>query len=544
MRLHLHRFWRAALTLAILAAALLHVLGVHEWGLLQLADQRLYDARLRLFMPGTLDERIVIVDVDEASMAELGQWPWSRDRMAAFTREVLLRQRASVIGFDAVFAETERASADGDARFAAALQGRAAVLGYYLTGDRQGRQNGVLPAPFAPLLPAQDSPALLRWDGYGASISPLAAAAAQGFFNAQVDSDGIVRAVPLVAAVEGGWRESLALAVTRLHLRGAVAAMPLNTAPAVASAASAALAASPAAAFATAAPVLLWAGDPLVLQGVRLSADDLPGMQASAPLAADGTALVPYRGPGGVHGGSFRYYSAADVLRGRLPEGMLAGRIVLLGFTAPGLMDLRATPLGAVYPGVEVHANLISGLLDGRIPARPDYGPLQDAALLLFCGLLLAHWLPKLGVAGALALGLGLMGALVALNFWLYAAFALALPLAAKLFALLMLLLLNMGYGYFIETRARRRLIDLFGTYVPPELVQRMASQPELYTMRAETREITVMFCDLRGFTSLSETMPPLQLQALLNRIFTRLTQVIRKHESTIDKYIIGRAHV
>ena len=90
MRLHLHCFWRAALILAILAAALLHVLGVHEWGLLQLADQRLYDARLRLFMPGTLDERIVIVDVDEASMAELGQWPWSRDRMAAFTREVLL----------------------------------------------------------------------------------------------------------------------------------------------------------------------------------------------------------------------------------------------------------------------------------------------------------------------------------------------------------------------------------------------------------------------------------------------------------------------
>ena len=226
------------------------------------------------------------------------------------------------------------------------------------------------------------------------------------------------------------------------------------------------------------------------------------------------------------------------MLRGSLPEGALAGRIVLLGFTAPGLMDLRATPVSAVYPGVEVHANLISGMLDDRVPARPDYAPVLDAALLLASGLLLALLLPALGVAGALALGLGLAAALAALNFWLYAAQGLALPLAAQLFVVMALLMLNLGYGYFIESRARRRLIDLFGTYVPPELVQRMASQPELYTMRAEAREITVMFCDMRGFTSLSETMAPLQLQALLNRIFTRLTQVIREHEGTIDKYM------
>ena len=187
---------------------------------------------------------------------------------------------------------------------------------------------------------------------------------------------------------------------------------------------------------------------------------------------------------------------------------------------------------------MEVHANLISGMLDGRVPARPGYAPVLDAALLLASGLLLALLLPALGVAGALALGLGLAAALAALNFWLYAAQGLALPLAAQLFVVMALLMLNLGYGYFIESRARRRLIDLFGTYVPPELVQRMASQPELYTMRAEAREITVMFCDMRGFTSLSETMAPLQLQALLNRIFTRLTQVIREHEGTIDKYM------
>ena len=518
MRLPFHRFWRMALALAVLALSLLHALGVHESDLLTLADQRLYDARLRLFMPATLDERVVIVDVDEASLAELGQWPWPRERMAELVEEVLRRQRASVIGFDAVFAEAGRGSEESDARFAAALQGRPAVLGYYLTSDRQGRRSGALPAPIAPLLAAQDTPALMLWDGYGASIAKLASAAPQGFFNALVDSDGIVRSVPLVAAVDGGWRESLALAVVRQYLYGGAAQASSRALPA---------------------PALQWAGEPPLLQGLRLPhTRGGPGQALQVPLTASGAALAPYRGPGGARGGSFRYYPAADVLRGSLPEGALAGRIVLLGFTAPGLMDLRATPVSAVYPGVEVHANLISGMLDGRVPARPGYAPVLDAALLLASGLLLALLLPALGVAGALALGLGLAAALAALNFWLYAAQGLALPLAAQLFVVMALLMLNLGYGYFIESRARRRLIDLFGTYVPPELVQRMASQPELYTMRAEAREITVMFCDMRGFTSLSETMAPLQLQALLNRIFTRLTQVIREHEGTIDKYM------
>ncbi|MGP1426515.1 MAG: CHASE2 domain-containing protein, partial [Ottowia sp.] len=157
MRLPFHRFWRMALALAVLALALLHALGVHESDLLTLADQRLYDARLRLFMPATLDERVVIVDVDEASLAELGQWPWPRERMAELVEEVLRSQRASVIGFDAVFAEAGRGSEESDARFAAALQGRPAVLGYYLTSDRQGRRSGALPAPIAPLLAAQDT---------------------------------------------------------------------------------------------------------------------------------------------------------------------------------------------------------------------------------------------------------------------------------------------------------------------------------------------------------------------------------------------------
>ena len=235
--------------------------------------------------------------------------------MATLVREMLGRQRASALGFDAVFAEVDRSSATGDAEFARALRGRPAVLGYYITSDLQGRRSGALPAALPGL--AGITPGMTYWDGYTASIAPLAAAAPQGFFNTRVDADGIVRSVPMLAVMDGQWHESLALAVLRQHGR-----------------------------YAPAHPLLVDGA----LQGLQLDAAPAkvlgasPAVALRVPLTVRGDALVPYRGPGGVSGGSFRYYSAAAVLAGRLPEGALAGRIALLGFTAPGLMDLRATP--------------------------------------------------------------------------------------------------------------------------------------------------------------------------------------------------------
>ena len=194
MRLSLHGLLRKALILLVLAFTLAHALGLRQWEPLLALENYLHDVRLRLFMPRTLDERIVIIDVDEASMAELGQWPWPRERMAALVREVLGRQRASALGFDAVFAEVDRSSPTGDAEFARALRGRPAVLGYYITSDLQGRRSGALPAALPGL--AGITPGMTYWDGYTASIALLAAAAPQGFFNTRVDADGIVRSVP------------------------------------------------------------------------------------------------------------------------------------------------------------------------------------------------------------------------------------------------------------------------------------------------------------------------------------------------------------
>jgi adenylate cyclase len=248
--------------------------------------------------------------------------------------------------------------------------------------------------------------------------------------------------------------------------------------------------------------------------------------------------LVPYRGPGGPRGGSFTYISAADVLAGRLPMGQLSNKIVLVGTTAPGLLDLRVTPVGETYPGVETHANLIVGLLDGGLINKPDYALGYEIIVLVSAGLVLALALPLLSAGRAVALSAGVVAAVVGLNFWLYLGHGLVLPLASTLVMAALAFALNMSYGYLVESRTKRELAQLFGTYVPPELVDEMVKHPDRYSMTATTRELTVLFCDMRGFTQLSETMEPTQLQALLNTVFSRLTTVIRNHRGTIDKYM------
>jgi adenylate cyclase len=216
----------------------------------------------------------------------------------------------------------------------------------------------------------------------------------------------------------------------------------------------------------------------------------------------------------------------------------LKDKIVLLGTTAPGLVDLRVTPVGETYPGVETHANVISGLLDGKVLVKPDYAVGYDVVMLVLAGLTLAIALPLLSASRAMMLSGGVVFALVAFNFWMYSSFGLVLPLASALTMAVSAFALNMSYGYFVESRSKRELANLFGTYVPPELVDEMVKNPDSYSMKASNKELTVMFCDMRGFTKMSEQMEPLQLQELLNGVFSRLTSLIRANRGTIDKYM------
>jgi adenylate cyclase len=272
-----------------------------------------------------------------------------------------------------------------------------------------------------------------------------------------------------------------------------------------------------------------------LLAHVRLTGG---GRNVTVPMDARGQVLIPFRGAGGAGGGSFRYVSAVDVVTGKLPAGDLAGKLVLIGTTAAGLLDLRVTPLGATYPGVELHANLLSGLLDGHLPVKPDYALGYEIVMLLFSGLVLLFWLPRLRPSRSIVLCLVVLAVVVGCNFALYAFEGLVLPLAANVSMVLIAFALSMSYGYFFESRSRENLATLFGTYVPPELVGGMVGESGEYPMQAAHQELTVMFCDMRGFTKLSEQLQPLQLQALLNDVFTRLSREIRSHEGTIDKFM------
>lgn len=505
---------RIAVSLLPLLLALGHATGLLTIGVVQSLDNIIYDAKLRWTMPKTLDPRIVIVDIDEKSLAEAGRWPWHREKLAALMQELLQVQQVKAIGFDLVFAEGDE-KVDADAQFAQSLQQQNVVLGYYFTSDREARNSGILPKPVIRQSNLNGKKILTTvWDGYGSNIASLAAVAPQaGFFNAIADDDGSVRSTPLLAEYKGDYYESLGLALYRA-VTGYSSVSPGFTAKSASN----------------------------NMDSVKLTKNaetDLTHMQIQTIKVDDRAAvLVPYRGLGGARGGSFQYISASDVLAKRFQPAHLRGKIILIGSSAPGLQDLRITPVGQTYPGVETHANVLSSMLDGKSIYKPDYALGVEAALLLLVGLALAFALPALTATSALGFSLAMLLVPTALNLFLFGEHGMVFPLATLLLLSFMAYMLNMSYGYFIESRAKRELTQLFGSYVPPQLVDEMVKDPSNHTMKATNKEMTVMFCDLRGFTQLAENMEPTQLQHLLNDVFSRLTQVIIARRGTIDKYM------
>ncbi|HYG32807.1 MAG TPA: adenylate/guanylate cyclase domain-containing protein, partial [Methylophilaceae bacterium] len=227
-----------------------------------------------------------------------------------------------------------------------------------------------------------------------------------------------------------------------------------------------------------------------------------------------------------------------DVLDGKVAPEKLKDRIVLVGTTAPGLMDLRATPVQHIYPGVEVHANVIAGILDQNIKERPAYVLGAEFLILLLAGLLLAFLLPALSPVWATVLATTMLVSGLTFNLLMWESANLVLPLAPFLLLVATIYVLNMSYGFFIESRGKRQLAGLFGQYVPPELVDEMAKDPSAFSLEGESREMTVLFSDVRGFTTISEGLDPKQLTQLMNEFLTPMTHIIHHARGTIDKYM------
>jgi adenylate cyclase len=540
----LHKAWsrygaRWALGLVLTLAAALYTNGTWHSHAIERQDTLVADLRMRLEGPAP-DRRIVIVDIDPKSLAAVGRFPWSRDVMAHLVDQLAGRYGARAIGFDVSFPEPDTSSGyavlerlarrelrdvpgmaaklaalrpelDYDGRFAQALAGRPVVLGYNVSPILA---KGVLPTPAFTVadLGGRQLDAY-RAPGYEANIARLQAAArGAGSFTVAPDADGVVRTVPLLQRIGNGYYPSLGLATAAVYL-GATAIRPDFGDEAVSGQDGAA------------------GADAIVLT--------VPQGRRAIPVGDGLTTVVQFRGPGGPQGGTFRYVSAVDVLQGRVPTPVLKDAIVLVGTTAPGLQDLRSTPVNGDYPGVEVHANVIKSILDGRFKSRPDYATAIEFFQVLVAGTLLALLLPALAPLPAVLASGAVFAAVVGFNGFLYREMDWAVDMVICLLLVALLFVVNVAWGYLFEYRKGRALVSRFGEYVAPELVAQMAENPQAYTMEGESRELSVMFVDVRGFTTISEGLAPKALREYINRYLTAMSEDIRaSHQGTLDKYI------
>jgi adenylate cyclase len=527
---------RIVLGLAITLFFIGHAARIYEVGFIHQLDNIFYDARLRLTMPGEGDRRIVILDIDEKSLGEIGRWPWSRNVMARLMDKLFDQYGVAVVAFDVVWAERDpssglqtldalaqkdlrdnpafqsayqqlRSRLDYDGMFAASIKGRPVVLGYYLSSEEKAVRANAIPGPVLPkgTFAARAIP-FTQWKGYTGNLPVYVANAANaGHINPIIDGDGVVRRVPMLAELDGAYYEAFSLAVVRtlLALEDKERKFP---------------------------PV-----EP------GFPADGYGGMEwlqvgpLKIPVDENAAALVPYQGKKF----SFLYLSLADVLADRVKPEQLKGKLALIGATAPGLQDLRSTPVESVYPGVEVHANLIAGMINRALKSKPGYILGAEVAFLLVGGVVLSFLIPRLSALWATAAALAGATSIAGFNLLVWTEADLVLPLAASILMIAFIYTMDMAYGYFVESRSKRQFRELFGQYVPPELVDRMAADPEKYNMEPKAAELTILFADVRGFAGISETLKPEELREYINEYLTDMSGIIRaKHNGTLDKYI------
>lgn len=526
---------RVSLSFAVLLVFLAHAIGLMRIGFIDQMENIAYDTHLKRTMPNTRDDSVVIVDIDEVSLEAEGRWPWPRNKLALLVEQLFDRYEVALVGFDIVFAEPDESSGlnvledladsalkgndafnsqlqvirpqlDYDGIFAETISRYPVVLGYYFNigGALETTRSGALPEPlFGKSVFQGKHVRFLGATGFGGNLAELTTSAlSAGHFSQQPDSDGVVRRVPMLIEFEDNFYASLSLEMVRQVLKAEDVRPVFEP------------------------PLFKTRGYP-GLEWLRVG-------DVSVPVDRNVKTLVPYRGGKG----SFTYVPAAQVLHGVADKDALAGRIVLVGTSAPGLLDLRAAPMDEAYPGVEVHANLVAGMLNGEVKQFPEYALGAEVILLIITGvgmILAGALLSPLNTTLFTAIGIVLY---IAFNHLVWTSGNLVLPLASGILMVLIMFVIHMSYGYFVETRGKRQITGLFGQYVPPELVDEMAKAPTEYSLEAENRELTVLFSDVRGFTTLSEGLSPADLSALMNSFLTPMTEIIHHSRGTIDKYM------
>lgn len=484
-----------------------------------------FDIRLE----ATLENRktgfadIVIVDLDEPTMDAIG-WPWPKKRLADLVY-ALADAGAVVVVFDVIFADAERNSAkevaavldlndhpakqdieklieemDGDRAFMNSFDSTDVMFSYILHQSAEIKR-GILPThEIVSDLPVDQRFSITKYDGYESSLPMFhEASVGEGFMNSSPDADGFLRRSSLILRYNNKLFPSLSLEAARLYALADEIKVKTRK-----------------------------AGNLVNVEGVII------GNQL-IPTDAEGRVLIPYRGPQR----SFPYISAIDILNNDFDTSLFESAIVLVGTSAIGLADLRSTPVGVQYPGVEVHANVIEGLLDPSIlKYRPDWWEALVSIYILVSGLILALLMPLLGPAMMAIIGFAAMAGTIAANVWLWNSANIALPMTSSILLVLFLMMYNIGTGFFAENKRRQQIKGIFNQYVPPAHIDKMLDDPTSVTMEGERKELSVLFSDIRSFTTISEKLSANELKVMLNRYFDPITETIFYHNGTIDKYV------
>jgi adenylate cyclase len=459
---------------------------------------------------------VVIVDIDEDSLRSLGQWPWPRTLVADLI-ERLNRLGAVAIAFDILFPEQDRLSpnlavqtfrnVDEDTKTKLRnLPSNDDVLADVLKKSRVVLgQSGILqttpPAESAPqtgiATRGPDPSALLvTFPGLLRNVPVLEqAAAGRGVLSIRNERDGIVRRVPLVVRAGGIIAPALTLDMLRVVTNSGA---------------------------------ILISADAAGIQSVAI-----PGLVI--PTDAAGQLWIHF----GPHD-PIRYVSAKDVIEGRLAPDKVAGKLILIGTSAVGLLDIKTTPLDPAIPGVEIHAQILETVLSRAVLSHPNWATVAELGIAVVAGLTLSLLAPALG-AGTLLVLFGAT-ALIAtgLSWYLFTTSGILLDISFPLLASFLIYVTLEFIGYMREQKDRRRIRSAFGQYLSPALVEQLAQSPEKLVLGGEARTMTVMFSDVRGFTTISETYKhdPQGLTQLMNRFLTPMTNAIIERKGTIDKYM------
>ena len=460
---------------------------------------------------------VVIVDIDEDTLAAQGQWPWPRDLIADMTRKIF-QFGAVAVAFDVVFAEPDRLSPvqlaenidglddtlrqklrelpDNDLLLAEMFRATRVVAGeaVYASPVRHRHE----PAQKASVATLGGDPVLLlpHFESLVGNIPALEEAAlGLGVFTFEPAVDGIVRRVPTMVVVDGAIRPSLSLELLRVATGQTTYAIKSDAAGIRS----------------------------IVIAGVEV------------PTDRNGRIWVHY-----APSDAERYVSAQDVISGEVAPDRLAGKLVLVGTSAVGLQDIKTTPLNETMPGVEIHAQLIEAILSGDNLLRPHYALGAELVLAALVGLVVILVIPVLGALWTLVLGGVIASVVIAATWYLYTEHLLLIDVSYGLLSSFTVYAVLSYLNYVREEQRRQQVREAFSQYLSPVLVEQLADHPERLKLGGETRDMSFLFSDVRGFTSISEQLKdnPQDLTNLINRLLTPLTEVVLDHGGTIDKYM------